>query len=68
MIAVKTQHDLMLDAIMEFTGAVVVIAQMPGIHVKEKAEAIFLAEKVLHKIIMDKIVERCEKTSTPCQN
>jgi len=68
MIAVKTQHDLMLDAIMEFTGAVVAISEMPGIHARDKANAIFLAEKILHKIIMDKIVEKCEKTSTPCQN
>lgn len=68
MITIKTQHDLMFDSIMEFTGTVVAIAEMSGVHVRDKADAIFMAEKIFHKIVMDKIVEKCVKTSTPCQN
>ena len=68
MTIVATESDKMLASIMDFTATVVGIASIKNVENSVKAEAIFVAEKLLHKIVMDKIVEKCAKTSTPCQN
>ena len=67
MIAVQTKHDMMLNEIMEFTGAVVSIAQMPGVDVVDKANAILLAEQVFHKIIMDNM-SNMARTAVACSS
>ncbi len=55
--AVITKHDLVLHEIMEFTGTVVGIAQMQGVSNIEKADAIFVAEKILHKVMLNYMSE-----------
>jgi hypothetical protein len=68
MIAVPTKSDMVLAEIMEFTGTVVSIAQMQGVGNMDKANAIFLAEKVLQKVMMNYIVETAEKVLSPSAN
>ncbi len=68
MIAVPTKSDLVLAEIMEFTGTVVTIAQMQGVGNMDKANAIFLAEKVLQKVMMNYIGETAEKVLSPSAN
>lgn len=68
MMAVRTEHEKMMLEVMEFTSAVVSITQLRDCDVYSKANAILLIEQMFHKMIMDKIVEKCEKTSTPCLN
>ncbi len=68
MIISKTEHDLVMDDIMAFTGAIVAIAEMKNVHVRDKANAIYLAETVFHKMIMNKIVEKCVNKSIPSAN
>jgi hypothetical protein len=68
MIAVPTKSDLVLAEIMEFTGTVVTIAQMQGVANMDKANAIFLAEKVLQKVVMNYIGETAEKVLSPSAN
>ena len=66
--AVPTEHDKMMLEIMEFTQTVVGVAEMRDIPATVRAEAIFMAEKIFHKMIMNKMVEKCVEKSTPCNN
>lgn len=66
--AVATEHDKMMLEIMEFTKVVVGVAEMRDVSVNIRAEAIFMAEKLFHKMIMDKMLEKCVEKSTPCNN
>jgi len=68
MIAVPTKSDLVLAEIMEFTGTVVTIAQMEKMSNTDKANAIFWAEKVLQKVMMNYIGETAEKVLSPSTN
>lgn len=66
--AVPTEHDKMMLEIMEFTKVVVGVAEMRDVSVNIRAEAILMAEKLFHKMIMEKMVEKCVEKSTPCNN
>ena len=66
--AVMTEHDKMMLEIMEFTQVVVGVAEMRDIPATVRAEAILMAEKLFHKVIMNKMVEKCVEKSTPCNN
>lgn len=68
MVIAQTEHDKMMVEIMEFTKTIVCLSGLQSVNVHDKAQAIFLAEKLFHKIVMDKIVTKCENISTPCQN
>lgn len=63
-----TEHDKMMAEIMAFTGTVVGIAEMRNIPASVRVEAIMMAEKIFHKVIMSKMVEKCVEKSTPCNN
>lgn len=66
--AIMTEHDKMMLEIMEFTQVVVGVAEMRDIPATVRAEAILMAEKLFHKMIMEKIVEKCVEKSIPCNN
>ena len=66
--AVVTKHDMVLHEIMEFTGAVVSIAQMQGVSNMDKANAILLAERVLHKVMIGYIRETTDNALTCSSN
>ena len=66
--AVPTEHDKMMLEIMEFTQTVVGVAEMRDVPATVRAEAIFMAEKIFHKMIMNKMLEKCVEKSTPCNN
>ena len=66
--AVATEHDKMMMDIMDFTSMVVGIAEMRDIPAKVRADGIFVIEQAFHKMIMEKIVEKCVEKSTPCNN
>ena len=66
--AVMTEHDKMMLEIMEFTQVVVGVAEMRDVPAKIRAETILMAEKLFHKVIMNKMVEKCVTASTPCNN
>lgn len=66
--AVPTEHDKMMLEIMEFTQTVVGVAEMRDVPATVRAEAIVMAEKIFHKMIMNKMVEKCVEKSTPCNN
>lgn len=68
MVISQTEHDLMMGDIMAFTGAILAIAEMKNVHVRDKANAIYLAESVFHKMIMDKMIEKCESKAIPSTN
>lgn len=68
MIAVQTEHEKVMTDIMSFTGIVVKITDMLDVPVSLRAQAIFEAEKVLHKVIMDRMVAKCAKQAEPCRN
>lgn len=65
---IATEHDKMMAEIMEFTQTVVGVAEMRDVPATVRAEAIFMAEKIFHKMIMNKMVEKCVEKSTPCNN
>lgn len=66
--AIMTEHDKMMLEIMEFTQVVVGVAEMRDVSATVRAEAILMAEKLFHKMIMKKMVEKCVEKSTPCNN
>ena len=68
MTAVQTESEKILAEIMVFTNTIVGIASMVDIENSVKAQAIFMAEQILHQIIVDKIVEKCVEKSIPCNN
>lgn len=68
MIAVQTEHEKVMADIMNFTGIVVKITDMLDVPVSFRAQAIFEAEKMLRKVIMDRMVSKCAKQSQPCRN
>ena len=63
-----TEYDKMMLEIMDFTQVIVGVAEMRDIHANVRAEAIFMAEKLFHKMIMNKMAEKCVEKSTPCNN
>ena len=63
-----TEHDKMMIDIMDFTAMVVGIAEMKDVEAAVRAEAIFMVEQVFHKMIMQKMVEKCVEKSLPCNN
>jgi hypothetical protein len=63
-----TEHDKMMAEIMEFTQVVVGVAEMRDVPAPVRAKAIFMAEQLFHKVIMNKMVEKCVEKSTPCNN
>lgn len=63
--AVMTEHDKMMLEIMEFTQVVVGVAEMRDVSATVRAEAILIVEKAFHKIIMEKMIEKC---ATSCNN
>jgi len=68
MIASATEHDKMMAEIIQFTSTVVGVAEMRDVPAKIRAEAIFMAEKIFHKVVMSKMLEKCVEKSTPCNN
>lgn len=66
--AIATEHDKMMAEIMDFTQTVVGVTEMKNVPVQVKAEAIFMAEQIFHKLIMSKMIEKCVEKSTPCNN
>ena len=65
---VVTEHEQMMAEIMEFTSLVVRVAEMRDVPVNIRAESILMVEKLFHKVIMDKMVEKCVEKSIPCNN
>lgn len=64
----KLSDDVsVMNDIMDFTSSVLLFAEMP-LPVKTKAELIFEAEKVLHQMIMDRMIEKCANNAVPCNN
>lgn len=68
MITNLTEHDKMMAEIIAFTETVVGVAEMRTVPVKVRAEAIIMAEKIFHKVIMNKMLGKCVEKSTPCNN
>ena len=66
--AVVTKHDMILGDIMTFTGVVVSIAEMKNVSVQDRANAIFLAEKILHKVMIGYIRETTDNALTCSSN
>lgn len=66
--AIATEHEKMMAEIMAFTSTVVGVAEMKTVSTQVRAEAIFMAEQIFHKVIMDKMLEKCVEKSTPCNN
>ena len=66
--AVMTEHDKMMLDIMEFTQLVVGVAEMRDIPATVRADTILIVEKAFHKMIMEKIVEKCVEKATPSTN
>ena len=64
----KTEHDHMMDDIMAFTTAIVGIAELRNVAVADRANAIYMAENVFHKILMDKMIKKCESKAIPSTN
>jgi len=66
--AVVTEHEQMMMDIMDFTSMVVGIAEMRDVAANIRADAIFVVEQAFHKMIMEKIVEKCVEKATPSAN
>ena len=64
----NTESDNVLADIMDFTATVVGIATMNDVENPVKAKAIFMAEQILHQLIMNKIVEKCVEKGVPSNN
>lgn len=63
-----TEHDQMMAEIMEFTMTVVAVAEIRDIDAVVKAKAIYMAEQIFHKMIMNKMLAKCVEKVTPCNN
>jgi hypothetical protein len=63
-----TDHDKMMAEIIAYTETIVGVAEMRTVPAKVRAEAIMLAERIFHRAIMSKILEKCVEKSTPCNN
>jgi len=63
-----TEHDKMMAEIMAFTQTVVGVAEMRTVPTTVRAEAIVMAERIFHGLIMKKMLEKCVEKSTPCNN
>jgi hypothetical protein len=68
MIACETEHDKMMAEIMAFTQTVVGVAEMRTVPATVRAEAIMMAERIFHGLIMKKMLEKCVEKSIPCNN
>lgn len=66
--AVVTEHEKMMAEIMAFTSTVVGVTEMKTVSTQVRAEAIVMAEQIFHKMIMNKMMEKCVEKSTPCNN
>jgi len=63
-----TEHDKMMAEIIAFTQTVVGVAEMRTVSATVRAEAIVMAERIFHGLIMKKMLEKCVEKSTPCNN
>jgi len=63
-----TEHDKMMAEIIAFTQTVVGVAEMRTVPASVRAEAIVMAERIFHKTIMNKMLEKCVEKSIPCNN
>lgn len=66
--AAATEYDMMMADIMAFTQTVVGVAEMRNVPANVRAEAIFMAEKIFHKLIMNKLLEKRIQKVSPCNN
>lgn len=66
--AVLTEHEMMLAEVMTFTNTVVGVVEMTSVPAKIRAEAIGMAEKIFHKVIMNKMLNKCVEKATPSNN
>lgn len=66
--AIMTEHDKTMLEIMEFTQLVVGVAEMRDVPATVRADTILIVEKAFHKIIMEKMIEKCATSATPCNN
>lgn len=64
----KTEYELVMDDIMAFTSTIVGIAELRNIPVADRANAIYLAEGIFHKVLMDKMIKKCESKAIPSTN
>lgn len=64
----QTEHDKMMAEIMVFTQTIVGVAEMRTVPATVRAEAILMAERIFHGMIMNKMLEKCVEKSTPCNN
>jgi hypothetical protein len=63
-----TEHDLMMAEIIAFTQTVVGVAEMRTVPASVRAEAIMMAERIFHGLVMKKMLEKCVEKSIPCNN
>ncbi len=63
-----TEHDKMMAEIIAFTQTVVGVAEMRTVPASLRAEAIVMAERIFHGLIMKKMLEKCVEKSIPCNN
>jgi hypothetical protein len=63
-----TEHDKMMAEIIAFTQTVVGVAEMRTVPATVRAEAIVMAERIFHGLIMKKMLEKCVEKSIPCNN
>lgn len=63
-----TEHDKMMAEIIAFTQTIVGVAEMRTVPATVRAEAIVMAERIFHGLIMKKMLEKCVEKSTPCNN
>lgn len=63
-----TRQDAIMAEIAVFTTTVVAISEMRGVSIKDKANAIFSIERVLHKIIMDNMSDVADSAVTCSSN
>lgn len=65
---VLTEHEMMLAEVMTFTNTVVGVAEMNSVPARIRAEAIGMAEQIFHKVIMNKMLNKCVEKATPSNN
>ena len=63
-----TEHDKMMAEIIAFTQTVVGVAEMRTVPASVRAEAIMMAERIFHGLVMKKMLEKCVEKSIPCNN
>jgi hypothetical protein len=68
MIAIPTEHDMMLEDIAEFTNTIIRVAERKDVPVRLQAEIIHNVELIFHQFIMDKIVSKCVDKGVPSNN